>query len=78
YVYPDCGEIFVQEMEKVLELKFRQHPELRDLLIEGAMGRKGREVIYRDEKDAFWGMGEGRGANELGKCLRRVRDRRLG
>ncbi|KAJ3753236.1 hypothetical protein EV360DRAFT_53806 [Lentinula raphanica] len=77
YVRPDWGEIFVQEMEKVLELKFRQHPELRDLLVEGVVGRKGREVIYRDEKDAFWGDGggEGRGANELGKCLRRVRDR---
>ncbi|KAJ3758857.1 DUF1768-domain-containing protein, partial [Lentinula raphanica] len=73
YVHPDWGEIFVQEMEKVLELKFRQHPELQDLLVEGS----GREVIYRDEKDAFWGDGggEGRGANELGKCLRRVRDR---
>ncbi|KAF9059367.1 hypothetical protein BDP27DRAFT_1143168, partial [Rhodocollybia butyracea] len=35
YVRTDWGAVFLDEMEKILELKFRQHPELRDLLIEG-------------------------------------------
>ncbi|KAJ4466468.1 hypothetical protein C8J55DRAFT_241694 [Lentinula edodes] len=77
YVRPDWGAIFLDEMEMVLELKFRQHAELRNLLIEGIDGQKGREIVYRDERDTFWGDGggEGRGVNELGKILAKVRDR---
>ncbi|KAJ4478967.1 hypothetical protein J3R30DRAFT_3701916 [Lentinula aciculospora] len=77
FVRPDWGSIFLEEMEKVLELKFRQHAELRNLLIEGVEGQKGREIIYQDENDTFWGDGggDGRGANELGKILAKVRDK---
>ncbi|KAE9399205.1 hypothetical protein BT96DRAFT_820903, partial [Gymnopus androsaceus JB14] len=66
----DWDLVFLHEMEKVLLWKFKQHPSLRELLVE-----RGREIIYRDERDAFWADGgEGRGANELGKILGRVRD----
>ncbi|KAJ3734614.1 hypothetical protein DFJ43DRAFT_137205 [Lentinula guzmanii] len=77
YVRPDWGNIFLDEMEKVLEFKFRQHAELRNVLIEGVEGQKGREIIYRDENDMFWGDGggDGKGANELGKILAKVRDK---
>ncbi|KAE9405246.1 hypothetical protein BT96DRAFT_346378 [Gymnopus androsaceus JB14] len=71
----DWGLVFLHEMEKVLLLKFRQHSSLRELLVERVEGGRGREIIYRDERDAFWADGgEGRGANELGKILGRVRD----
>jgi len=55
-----------------LYLKFKQHPDLRTLL----MGTGVAPIIYADAIDHFWGEGEGgRGANELGKALVRVRDR---
>ncbi|KIK50355.1 hypothetical protein GYMLUDRAFT_461990 [Collybiopsis luxurians FD-317 M1] len=84
YVRRDWGKVFLQEMEKVLELKFSQHPELRNALIVldrmgegGEGGGKGREIVYRDERQSFWGDGggPGRGTNELGKILSKVRDR---
>ncbi|KAF5386371.1 hypothetical protein D9757_006627 [Collybiopsis confluens] len=84
WVRSDWGKVFLKEMENVLELKFLQHPELRMLLtvldgsgVEGDGGGKGREIIYRDERDTFWGDGGsgGDGENAFGEILRTVRDR---
>ncbi|KAF5386369.1 hypothetical protein D9757_006625 [Collybiopsis confluens] len=87
---PDWSDVFLEEFEMVLDLKFSQHPDLRNELImldgigtgrkgEKDGGGKGRRIVWRDEKDTFWGDGggEGRGANKLGKILERVRDRLL-
>ncbi|KAL0581477.1 hypothetical protein V5O48_000519 [Marasmius crinis-equi] len=82
-VRPDWGSMFLSRMEDVLLLKFRQHHQLRALLfstgVTGAVGpddRKGRELVYEDERDKFWGRGlDGVGRNELGKALMRVRER---
>jgi predicted NAD-dependent protein-ADP-ribosyltransferase YbiA (DUF1768 family) len=59
-------------MEEVLYLKFKQHPDLRSLL----MGTGVADLIYAEANDTFWGEGAlGQGANELGKALMRVRVR---
>ena len=62
-------------MEEVLYLKFKQHPEVRTLL----MGTGAADLVYAETKDTFWGEGpSGTGNNELGKALVRVRDRLRG
>lgn len=58
-------------MEDVLYLKFRQHPSLRALLLNSG----GADIVYATE-DGYWGEGaDGRGENQLGRALCRVRDR---
>ena len=59
-------------MEEVLYLKFKQHPDLRSLL----MNTGTADVIYSEANDAYWGEGPtGQGTNELGKAIVRVRER---
>lgn len=59
-------------MDEVLYLKFRQHGELRQLLMSTGFA----ELIYAEEHDSFLGSGTiSQGANELGKSLMRVRER---
>jgi len=58
-----------------LYLKFRQHSDLRTLLLNTFPA----ELVYLESGDSFWGDGAGIGMNELGKSLMRVRERmRLG
>jgi len=57
-------------MEEVLHSKFRQHPDLRIMLL--GTGNAGLE--YADA-DGYWGCGaDGQGANQLGRVLTRVRE----
>jgi predicted NAD-dependent protein-ADP-ribosyltransferase YbiA (DUF1768 family) len=58
-------------MDDVLYLKFSQHGDLRTLLLETYPA----ELVYVESGDHFWGDGGGRGMNELGKSLMRVRER---
>ncbi len=58
-------------MDEVLFLKFRQHSDLRALLL----ATYPAELIYVESGDVFWGDGAGAGLNELGKSLMRVRER---
>lgn len=56
----------------MLYLKFKQHPDLRSLLMNTGMA----DIIYSDASDSYWGEGQlGQGANELGKAIVRVRER---
>ena len=57
-------------MDEVLYLKFRQHSDLRTLLL----GTYPAELVYVESGDPFWGDGAGVGMNELGKSLMRVRE----
>ncbi|KAG8990917.1 hypothetical protein FRB93_002989 [Tulasnella sp. JGI-2019a] len=59
------------DMDEVITLKFSQHPTLREELL--ATG--GAELIFNSgADDEFWGNGaDGRGRNELGKALMRLR-----
>src|SRR5216683_258526 len=58
-------------MDNVQYLKFRQHGDLRTLLLNTYPS----ELVYVDSADPFWGDGAGLGRNELGQSLMRVRER---
>ena len=58
-------------MDDVLYLKFRQHGDLRTLLLDTLLA----DLVYVESGDPFWGDGAGVGMNELGKSLMRVRER---
>ncbi|EKM52571.1 uncharacterized protein PHACADRAFT_149327 [Phanerochaete carnosa HHB-10118-sp] len=68
----DWFNVNVAIMDDILQAKFRQHATLRDMLL-----RTGnRELIEKSPADSFWGSGaDGRGRNEFGKCLMRLRDK---
>ena len=57
-------------MREAVEAKFRQHDELRELLL----GTGDATLIEHTENDDFWGDGgDGSGRNELGRILMAVR-----
>jgi predicted NAD-dependent protein-ADP-ribosyltransferase YbiA (DUF1768 family) len=58
-------------MDDILYLKFRQHDDLRTLLLDTYPA----DLVYVESGDLFWGDGAGAGMNELGKSLMRVRER---
>lgn len=59
-------------MREAVEAKFRQHEELRTLLLDTGDAK----LIEHTENDDFWGDGgDGSGRNELGRILMAVRDR---
>lgn len=67
----DWKENSIEIMDEILKLKFTQHAKLRRLLLE--TGEK--ELIENARQyDDFWGNGaDGKGRNELGKALMRLR-----
>ncbi|KAK0236142.1 hypothetical protein EDD85DRAFT_631094 [Armillaria nabsnona] len=71
-VRADWKAVNISKMEVALYLKFTQHGDLkREILATGDA-----ELVEDSPKDAFWGVGlDGRGRNELGKALVRVRER---
>jgi ribA/ribD-fused uncharacterized protein len=61
-------------MREAVEAKFRQHADLRALLL----GTGDAKLIEHTENDAYWGDGgDGSGRNELGRILMAVRRRLL-
>lgn len=74
-VRKDWGIHSVKFMDLVLWNKFNQHRDLKEELL--ATGDA--ELIENSDKDAFWGCGaDGKGRNELGKALVRLRTRLRG
>ncbi|KAG7451394.1 DUF1768-domain-containing protein [Guyanagaster necrorhizus] len=71
-VRTDWKAVNISKMEVALYLKFTQHNDLkREILATGDA-----ELVEDSPKDAFWGVGlDGRGRNELGKALMRIRER---
>ena len=68
----DWERVKVGIMREAVEAKFRQHDELRALLL----GTGDATLIEHTENDDFWGDGgDGRGRNELGRILMAVRQR---
>ena len=67
----DWESVKVGVMREAVEAKFRQHDELRELLI--ATGDA--KLVEHTEDDDFWGDGgDGSGKNQLGRILMAVRD----
>ena len=67
----DWDEVKVQIIENMVYLKFSQNKNLKDLLL--STGEKYLEET-NDWNDKFWGVCNGVGENNLGKCLMRVRE----
>lgn len=68
----DWESVKIGVMREAVEAKFRQHDDLRSLLL--ATGEA--TLIEHTDNDDFWGDGgDGSGRNELGRVLMAVRDR---
>jgi N-glycosidase YbiA len=68
----DWERVKIGVMREAVEAKFRQHDELRALLLATGNAR----LIEHTENDDFWGDGgDGSGRNELGRILMAVRAR---
>jgi len=62
----------VDVMREALRAKFRQHDDLRTLLL----STDDAEIVEHTDNDDFWGDGgDGSGANMLGKFLMELRER---
>ena len=69
---PDWDEVKVDIMYDLLKQKFSTYPDLMELL--HSTGKI--ELIAGNSKDeTFWGVCNGKGSNELGKLLMRLRER---
>ncbi len=67
----DWERVKVGIMREAVEAKFRQHVELREMLLATEDAR----LVEHTDNDDFWGDGgDGSGRNELGRILMAVRD----
>jgi ribA/ribD-fused uncharacterized protein len=70
-IVPDWKDVKIARMERVVEAKFRQNPELREKLL-----GTGTAPLEEESNDGFWGRGAfGYGANHLGSILMGVREK---
>lgn len=67
---PDWEDIKDEVMARILNLKFRQHPNLGNLLI--ATG-DAKLIEGNHWRDTYWGVCDGAGLNRLGELLMQVR-----
>ena len=67
---PDWNDIRLELMLALVRIKFRNHPEYAERLVQI------QDPIVEDNGwgDTFWGVCKGRGENHLGKILMTVRD----
>ncbi|KAF9480868.1 hypothetical protein BDN70DRAFT_770962, partial [Pholiota conissans] len=69
---PDWSSRQLKSMEEVLLLKFRQHADMRKMLL----GTGHARIIYSNPDDMFWGVNNAdEGQNHLGKALVHVRSK---
>ncbi|KAI9573928.1 hypothetical protein HD554DRAFT_2319683 [Boletus coccyginus] len=69
-VRPDWLRVRVDMMDVVLWYKFTQNEHLKQELLSTGDA----ELVEDSDKDAFWGVGpDGKGENQLGKALQRLR-----
>lgn len=68
----DWDKIKLQIMEELVEAKFTSNPKLADLLI-----KTGDQKLIEGNNwnDTFWGVCRGKGRNELGRILMRIREK---
>ncbi|KAI6152363.1 hypothetical protein BKA82DRAFT_3974008 [Pisolithus tinctorius] len=71
HVRADWGRMFLDVLDDVLYLKFKQNPTIRHLLLNTGIA----DLIFADSNE-YWGEGpNGEGENHLGRALCRVRER---
>ncbi|KAE9394009.1 DUF1768-domain-containing protein [Gymnopus androsaceus JB14] len=71
-VRSDWLKVNIEKMNETIRLKFTQHGDLRKELLDTADA----ELVEDSDKDSFWGIGsDGKGRNELGKALERLKSR---
>ncbi|EIM82324.1 DUF1768-domain-containing protein [Stereum hirsutum FP-91666 SS1] len=71
-VRSDWFDVNIRKMEEVVRLKFTQHPALKEELLSTGNA----PLVEAADVDAFWGFGsDGKGRNELGKALMKLRQR---
>ena len=64
-------EIAPKISEKILQLKFKQHPNIKEALINTGLSK----LTFHSKYDDFWGINEtGKGENILGKQLYKLRN----
>ncbi len=68
-IAPEWDKVKVSFMEEILRAKLKQHDKVKSLLLE----TKHLEIIENSPTDMFWGVGNGEGANELGKLWMKLR-----
>lgn len=69
-VRPDWLKVRIEMMDLALWHKFTQNTHLKDELLSTGDA----ELVEDSDKDAFWGVGpDGKGGNQLGKALQRLR-----
>ena len=67
----DWESVKIGVMREAVEAKFRQHEDLRTLLL----GTGDAKLVEHTDNDDFWGDGgDGSGRNELGRILMAVRE----
>lgn len=72
HVRPDWRQVNIRMMDEAIYPKFIQH---KDLMAE-LLATGDAELVEDSDKDSFWGIGaDGKGSNELGKALERLRTR---
>lgn len=67
----DWEEVKLDIMTEIVSQKFLQHPHLIEMLLQ-----TGDEELVEGNKwnDRFWGVCKGKGENNLGKILMKIRD----
>ena len=71
YLCENWDEKKVEIMEKIIELKFEQHEDIKENLIDTGL----RPIVEHTKDDNFWGDGgDGTGKNILGKILMKIRN----
>lgn len=67
----DWEEVKLDIMTEIVSQKFLQHPHLIEMLLQ-----TGDEELIEGNKwgDRFWGVCKGKGENNLGKILMKIRD----
>lgn len=68
---PDWEEIKINLMEELIRIKFKNHDNLKELLL-----KTGNSELIEGNYwgDRYWGVFEGKGKNILGKILMKIRD----
>ncbi|GJE95766.1 NADAR family protein [Phanerochaete sordida] len=68
----DWSQVKMSVLEEVLDAKFMQYPELCGLLLDTG----DQHLVWTSPTESFWGVSkEGKGQNELGQALMRLRAR---